>query len=383
MSEKAVLMLEDGLLLEGKSFGISGEAVGEVVFNTSMTGYQEILTDPSYRGQIVCMTYPLIGNYGVNETDVESKRVQVEGFIVKESSLIASSWRAQVKLQDCLSSNEVVAISDVDTRAITRRIRQKGAMKGIISTVDFNVKSLKKKLEVTPSIVGQDLVEKVSCDSTYEWEEGLGIKKLPGEYRRDPANRCVVVIDCGVKLSILRNLKEYFLCVMVVPAKTPLKEILKLRPDALLFSNGPGDPEPVTYVIETAREVIARLKKRELKVAVMGICLGHQLLGLAFGGRAEKLKFGHHGGNHPVKDLESGRIDITAQNHNFVIPHTSIPEAELVPTHINLYDHTPEGARHKKLPLFSVQFHPEAGPGPFDAQYIFGQFARMAQEVQK
>ncbi len=379
MNKRAVLMLEDGFLLEGETFGISGETVGEVVFNTSMMGYQEILTDPSYKGQIVCMTYPLIGNYGINDADTESAKVQVEGFVVKENSRIFSNWRATGSLEEYLSSSGIVGISGVDTRALTRRLRTKGSMKGIISSIDFNPESLRKKLEVTPSIVGQDLVEKVTCHNPYEWKEGLGIKKISSSANKKM--RCVIVIDCGVKFSILRHLKEYFSQVTVVPAGTPLKDILKFKPEAVLLSNGPGDPEAVTYVIETAKELISRLRKRDLKLAVMGICLGHQILGLAFGGRAEKLKFGHHGGNHPVKDLETGRIDITAQNHNFVIPPESIPEEDLVPTHVNLYDHTPEGAKHKKLPLFSVQFHPEAGPGPFDARYIFGKFAAMAKDV--
>jgi len=371
---KTVLFLEDGFYLEGIGFGYPGETIGEVVFNTSMTGYQEILTDPSYRGQIVCMTYPLIGNYGVNSSDRESSKVQVEGFIVKEHSRIESNWRAEGSLESYLEINKVVAIEGVDTRAITRRLREKGSMKGIISTVDFERESLQRKLENFPSIVGRDLVAGVTTKEIYEWEEDLGIRKME-KVKKLPFT--VVVIDCGVKFSILRCLKEYVEKVIVVPAHTSLKEILKLKPQGILFSNGPGDPQPVNYVIETAKELIQRLKKKEIRIGVMGICLGHQILGLAFGGKAQKLKFGHHGGNHPVKDLTTGRIDITSQNHNFVIPPQSIPEEGLLQTHINLYDHTPEGSEHKELPIFSVQFHPEAGPGPFDARYIFGKFVDL------
>jgi carbamoyl-phosphate synthase small subunit len=375
---KAILFLEDGFYLEGVSFGKEGETIGEVVFNTAMTGYQEILTDPSYKGQIVCMTYPLIGNYGANDQDTESRKIWPEGFIVKEKSRITSNWRAKKSLEEYLKENNIVGIEGVDTRAVTKRIRERGSMKGIISTIDFNLKSLKEKLEKSPSIVGQDLVKEVSCSEIYEWEQNLGMRRM---HQEKIEKFCVVVIDCGVKFSILRSLKERIEKIIVVPANTSLEEILKLKPDGILFSNGPGDPEPVKYVIETAKELIARLKRKELKIAVMGICLGHQILGLAFGGKAKKLKFGHHGGNHPVKDLETTKIDITSQNHNFVIPPETIPEEGLIQTHLNLYDHTPEGSKHKNLPIFSVQFHPEAGPGPFDARYIFGKFVNLIKNL--
>ncbi len=375
---KAVILLEDGFYLEGLSFGSQGETIGEVVFNTSMTGYQEILTDPSYKGQIVCMTYPLIGNYGINFQDAESEKVRVEGFIVKERSRITSNWRAQKDLDDYLKDNRIVAIEGVDTRAITKRLREKGSMKGIISTVDFNIDSLKRKLEEAPSIIGRDLVKEVTCSCIYEWEDGLGAKKMEDI---KVSKFTVVVIDCGVKFSILRSLKEFVDKVYVVPADTSLEQILKFNPDGVLFSNGPGDPQAVRYVIDTAKELIVRVRKDKLKVAIMGICLGHQILGLALGGKALKLKFGHHGGNHPVKDLESGRIDITSQNHNFIIPKESIPDENLVQTHVNLYDGTLEGYRHKNLPIFSVQFHPEAGPGPFDARYIFEKFVKLMESV--
>jgi carbamoyl-phosphate synthase small subunit len=375
---KAILFLEDGFYLEGISFGKPGETIGEVVFNTTMSGYQEILTDPSYKGQIVCMTYPLIGNYGVNPYDIESNKIQVEGFIVKEKSRIVSNWRAQKSLDTYLKENNIIAIEGLDTRAITKRLREKGSMKGIISTKDFNPKTLKEKLDNSPSIVGRDLVKEVSCKNIYEWQEDLGLRKMENIAR---SSYSIVAIDCGIKFSILRSLKEYFQKVIVVPATTSLSEILKLEPQGILFSNGPGDPQPVTYTIETAKELIERLRKREVKVAVMGICLGHQILGLAFGGKAQKLKFGHHGGNHPVKELATGRIDITSQNHNFVVPPQTIPEEDLIQTHINLYDHTPEGCQHKKLPIFSVQFHPEAGPGPFDARYIFEKFRKLIKSI--
>lgn len=376
---KAILFLEDGFYLNGNSFGFSGETTGEVVFNTSMTGYQEILTDPSYKGQIVCMTYPLIGNYGINAYDVESSTVRVEGFIIKEQSGIVSNWRAEKSLDGYLKENKIVAIEGIDTRALTRHLRTKGAMKGIISAIDFNPDSLKQKLSKVPTIAGVDLVKDVSCTKPYEWKEDLGLRRLT------PAKKnafTVVVLDCGVKFSILRNLKELTEKVMVVPAKTSLEEILKLKPDGIVLSNGPGDPQAVSYVIKTTQEIIEKLKNKEIKVAIMGICLGHQMLGLAFGGKAQKLKFGHHGGNHPVKDLATGRIDITAQNHNFVIPPETIPAAAgLMETHTNLYDHTPEGSRHTHLPIMSVQFHPESGPGPFDARYLFSQFMTMIKGV--
>ncbi|MDD5194598.1 MAG: glutamine-hydrolyzing carbamoyl-phosphate synthase small subunit [Candidatus Omnitrophica bacterium] len=375
---KAILLLEDGFYLEGKGFGANGETAGEVVFNTSMAGYQEILTDPSYKGQIVCMSYPLIGNYGINPADIESHGVRVEGFIVKEKSRVVSNWRSEKSLDDYLKENNVVGIEGLDTRALTRHLRACGAMKGLISTEDFSHQSLARKLQKAPSILGVDLVKEVSCQKTYEWTEDLGLRRLSC-HKKNPFS--VVVIDCGIKFSTLRNLKELVDKVIVVPAKTTLEDILKLKPNGIVLSNGPGDPQALTYVIDTARQLIEKLKKKEAKIAVMGICLGHQILGLAFGGKAQKLKFGHHGGNHPVKDLASGKIDITSQNHNFVILPETISEEGLFQTHLNLYDRTPEGSRHKSLPIMSVQFHPEAGPGPFDARYLFLQFIDMIKSV--
>lgn len=381
MKKKAVLLLEDGFFLEGFSLGKEGESLGEVVFNTSITGYQEILTDPSYKGQMVCMTYPLIGNYGVNPEDTESERVWVDGFIIKEKSRIVSNWRATSNLEDFLRENNVVGIEGVDTRSLVKHTREKGSLKGIISSVKFDVKKLKKKLAAFPSIVGQDMVQQVTSSRVYEWEN-LPLEIESEDISFEPLSGAVAVIDCGVKHSILKNLKTVFEKVIVFPADTQLEEILKEKPKAVLFSNGPGDPSPLTQVINLAGELIERSKKKEVKAAITGICLGHQILGLALGGKAEKLKFGHHGGNHPVKDLETGKIDITAQNHNFIIPAETIKDKDIVNTHINLYDRTPEGMRHKKLPLFSVQFHPEAGPGPFDARHIFGEFKKIAQGLQ-
>ena len=370
--KKACLLLEDGFYQEGLPLGAEGEVIGEVVFNTSMTGYQEILTDPSYKGQIVCMTYPLIGNYGINSQDVESSQVQVEGFIIKEKSKIYSNWRAEKSLEEYLKENNIVGIEGVDTRAITKHLRVKGSMKGIISTTDFNLESLKEKLEKFPSIVGRDLVKEVFNNQVYQWEQPLISEFSP---LISPQGK-VVVIDCGVKYSILRNLKVYFEKVVVTPPVISLEKILEFQPQGILFSNGPGDPEPVSYAIDLAKKIIANLEKGKLNLAVMGICLGHQILGLALGAKTYKLKFGHHGGNHPVKDLRTGKIDITSQNHNFCVDTQTLPE-DIEITHINLYDNTPEGITHQRLPLFSVQFHPEAGPGPFDARYIFGKFKEI------
>ncbi|OQX87126.1 MAG: carbamoyl phosphate synthase small subunit [Candidatus Omnitrophica bacterium 4484_70.2] len=375
---KALLLLEDGFLLEGESLGREGETIGEVVFNTSMTGYQEILTDPSYKGQIVCMTYPLIGNYGVNKEDVESCKIWAEGFIIKEESNIFSNWRATQSLDEYLKEEGVVGIKNVDTRALVRHIRIKGSMKGIISSIDYNPESLRKKLDSFPSIVGQDLVQYVSCKEFYEYRDEYFSRDK--EWFRPYK---IVVVDCGVKQSILRNLKRFFEKVIVVPATFSYKEILEFSPDAILFSNGPGDPQPLSYLIENCKIFIEQIKSKNLKIALFGICLGHQIIGLSLGGRAQKLKFGHHGGNHPVKDLLTGKIYITSQNHNFIIPPQSIPDNRLLQTHVNLYDNTPEGSRLKDLPIFSVQFHPEAGPGPYEGEYIFREFIKITQEVKR
>jgi carbamoyl-phosphate synthase small subunit len=364
MSQKAILALEDGTVFKGESFGANGERFGELVFNTSMTGYQEVITDPSYKGQIVAMTYPLIGNYGINEQDVESRKIFLEGFVVKEYSKIHSNWRSQKSLGDYLKENSIIGIEGIDTRALTLHIRQAGAMKAVLSTEDKDEKQLVEKAKDSCGLVGIDLVKKVTIDKKYIWSNVADKDKRQFE---------VVVIDCGVKYNILRQLLKNNCEVIVVPATTEAKEILKMKPDGILFSNGPGDPAAVSYVVETTKQLIGKLP-------IFGICLGHQMLGQAFGGKTYKLKFGHHGGNHPVKDLKTGKVSITVQNHGFCVDIDSLNKKDIQITHINLNDNTLEGMRHKKLPVFSVQFHPEAGPGPNDASYLFGEFVKLMKK---
>ena len=360
--KKAILLLEDGFSLEGGSFGSEGEALGEVVFNTSMTGYQEILTDPSYRGQIVAMTYPLIGNYGVNKEDVESTRPWAEGFIVKERSKVYSNWRATDSLDSYLEKNKIVAIEGIDTRALTRRIRSAGAMRGIVSTEDFNKESLKKKVLSSPVMAGRDLIKEVTCKAPYDWPMTEGKKEF-----------FVVCIDYGVKLNSLRLLDRAGCRVRIVPSVTGAKEILALKPDGVFLSNGPGDPAVLTYAIKEIKGILG-------KAPIFGICLGQQLLGIALGGKTYKLKFGHHGGNHPVMDLETRKVEITSQNHGFCVDMNSFSDKNVVMTHVNLYDKTTEGLKHKKVSAFSVQYHPEAGPGPHDAGYLFMRFTEMMRK---
>ena len=357
---QAILCLEDGFLLEGESIGAEGEAFGEVVFNTSMMGYQEILTDPSYKGQIVTMTYPHIGNYGVNDEDVESRKPYVEGFVVKELSRITSNPRSQATLEAYLVKQGIVGIQGVDTRALTKHLRTFGAKKGVISTVSGDPEALLKKAKASPDLIGVDLVKEVTCETPYEWKG----KDTP------PARFHVVAIDYGIKQNILRQLTAIGCRVTVLPASATAEEILSYRPDGLFLSNGPGDPEAVTYSIETVRSLLGRLP-------IFGICLGHQILGLALGGKTFKLKFGHHGGNHPVLRLKDQKVEITCQNHGFCVDLDSIPKKEMMLTHVNLNDRTVEGMCHKKLPIFSVQYHPEASPGPHDSRYLFGEFVRM------
>lgn len=363
MNEKALLVLEDGKVFAGRSFGAAGERCGEVVFNTSMTGYQEIITDPSYKGQIVAMTYTLMGNYGVNPEDVESRRPFLEGFVVREYAKLASNWRSRQPLGGYLADHGVIGVEGVDTRELTLHIRRAGAMKAVISTVDLDAASLAAKAKASRGLMGVDLVSEVSIDKKYIWAP------------KNPRYR-VVVLDCGVKYNILRCLMQRGCAAVVVPARTSSREILKLKPDGVLLSNGPGDPAAVTYVVETVKGLIGR-------VPIFGICLGHQMIGLAMGAKTFKLKFGHHGANHPVKDLSSGKVYITSQNHGFNVDVASLNSASVEATHLNLNDQTLEGLRHKKYPLFSVQFHPEASPGPRESEYLFDEFVSMIAKFKK
>ncbi|MCX5749679.1 MAG: glutamine-hydrolyzing carbamoyl-phosphate synthase small subunit [Candidatus Saganbacteria bacterium] len=367
-----VLVLEDGMYFEGEAFGAEGVSFGEAVFNTSMTGYQEILTDPSYKYQIITMTCPLIGNYGVNKDDMESLKPHCSGFVVREKSNIFSNWRAETDLDSFLKKHNVIGLSEIDTRALTRHIRSKGAMKAVISSSETDIKDLHKKVAASASIVGMDLVKDVSCEEPYSWEKGRrDFLTDPKKKNKDSFN--VVVFDFGVKFNILRKLHSLGCKVTVVPAGTKSEEIFKLKPDGILLSNGPGDPKAVAYAIETVQKLVG-------KFPIFGICLGHQILSLAFGGKTYKLKFGHRGANHPVKNLLTGRIEITSQNHGFAVDPGSFRNTNIDLTHINLNDGTCEGLCHKNLPAFSVQYHPEASPGPHDSEYLFTKFIDMMKK---
>ncbi len=415
MSRPALLVLADGTVFEGQAYGADGEAVGEVVFNTSMSGYQEILTDPSYKGQIVTMTYPLIGNYGVNPEDIESRRPFVEGFIVREGSVLASNWRATMPLDAYLVEKGIVGIQDIDTRALTRHIRDHGAQEGVISTIDLDPQSLTTKAKASPGLIGRDLVKEVTCAESFTWTEGVwewprgyggdraesreprasshdhevqlslfAAQRAIGRSSRLAAHGSlifkVVAYDCVIKFNILRRLVSSGCEVTIVPAATSAETVLGLKPDGIFLSNGPGDPEGMPYLIDAVRQLIGAKP-------IFGICLGQQIIGLALGGRTYKLKFGHHGGNQPVKDLTTGRVEITAQNHGFAVDMDSFRDAsperrhgtaeDVVLTHVNLNDGTSEGLMHRRLPLFAVQYHPEASPGPHDASYLFERFVGM------
>jgi carbamoyl-phosphate synthase small subunit len=375
---EAILALEDGRVWRGRGFGAEAEVAGEVVFNTSMAGYEEILTDPSYCGQIVTMTYPLIGNYGINSEDLESRRPFAEGFVVKELSRVASNWRADESLDRFLKANRIPGISEIDTRSLVRHIRERGSMRGCLSTRKTDEQSVVARARSSPEMAGQDLASVVTCKEPYVWTDdqasAYGSPRLlhpvrPGDVKSRGLGFNVVAFDFGLKYNSLRSMAALGCRVTVVPAHTSAEEVARLRPDGIWLSNGPGDPEPLTGVVATLRTLIGRYP-------IFGICLGHQLLGLAMGGRTYKLKFGHHGGNHPVKDLKTGRIEITAQNHGFAVDPDSLPpECEI--THINLNDGTVEGLRHRSLPVYSVQYHPEAGPGPHDAAHLFDEFIEV------
>ncbi len=373
MSTKAILALADGRIFEGRSFGAGGEVTGEVVFNTAMTGYQEVLTDPSYRGQMVTMTYTQIGNTGINPEDIESRGLFLSGFIVREYLDFPSNFRSTMTLDAYLKENNVVGIHGIDTRALTRHLRDHGAQNGIISTVDFDHASLVAKAKAVPSMAGLDLASGVSCDKRYHWAEGLW-QLGEGCPQVDPStlNYKVVAYDFGIKYNILRCLVDAGCDVTVVPATFPAEEALAMNPDGIFLSNGPGDPEPLT-------EVIANIRKFVGKKPIFGICLGHQLLGLALGGKTVKLPFGNHGSNLPVMDMTTHTVEITAQNHGFAVDLDSLGDVACL-GHENLNDQTVEGIRHCTLPIFSVQHHPEASPGPHDSRYLFGRFVELMEQ---
>lgn len=351
----AILLLNDGKKFEGKKLGHLGETIGEVCFNTGMTGYQEILTDPSYCSQIVTMTSPHIGNYGINEEDVESNKIQVSGFVVREESIVPSNWRSTSSLDEYLKKNKIVGIQDIDTRSLTRHIRDQGAMNGIISSVDNDLVNLSNKLKKAPSMNGLDLAKTVSTKKVYKWSQ-------TGQFK-------VAAIDYGIKHNILNILKDNNCEVTVFPAQTSAKEILDFNPDGIFLSNGPGDPSAVTYGIEMVKSLLG-------SKPIFGICLGHQILSLALGAKTFKLKFGHRGINHPVKNLETEVVEITSQNHGFAVDLNSLPE-NVVATHINLNDNTNEGIECKEFKAFSVQHHPESSPGPHDSRYLFEKFIKL------
>src|SRR2546428_7306561 len=377
---RAILALEDGKHFEGESFGATGTRVGEVCFNTAMTGYQEVLTDPSYRGQIVAMTYPLIGNYGTNSLDQESHSPHVSGFVIEELSEIPSNWRSEMSLDQYLRQSDIPGVQGIDTRALTRHLRTRGAMKACLTTEEMSTEQAVQRAVEGEGVIGMDYVREVSTPKIYRWDpddklsqpwsiangNGDSKPKLP------PIRFRIVAYDYGIKENILRLLRQKGFAVTVVPAATPADVALALNPDGIFLSNGPGDPGALPYAHETVHDLMG-------KKPIFGICLGHQILGFAFGGSTFKLKFGHRGANQPVKDLRTGKVAITAQNHGFAVDAESLP-TDVEVTHINLNDRTVEGMRHKELPIFSVQYHPEAAPGPHDATYFFDQFAELIEK---
>jgi len=377
-ARKGILALEDGRIFHGRAAGAATRRGGEVVFNTSLTGYQEVFTDPSYAGQIVCLTYPHIGNVGTNSDDQESSRPYIESLIVREFSAVASNWRSGETAQNYLVRNNIPVLWDVDTRALVLHIRKMGALRGVVSTDGTPVEKLLSEARALPTMAGQELASRVSAESSYAWDKGsIELTASPWQEAMGEAQSSkeaqkfrVVAYDYGIKQNILRLLVDHNCEVTVLPAKTSAEDALALKPDGVFLSNGPGDPEPATYAIETIRSLLGR-------VPVFGICLGHQICGLALGGKTFKLRFGHHGSNHPVKNLMTGQVEITAQNHGFCVDPDSLPSSDVEITHLNLNDNTNEGLRHRSLPLFSVQYHPEASPGPHDSHYLFRQFNDM------
>ena len=372
----ALLVLENGRAFRGRGFGAEGESTGEVVFNTAITGYQEILSDPSYAGQIVVMTAPEIGNTGVNREDLEAARVAAAGLAVREASLRVSSWRAERALDTFMAEAGVVGIEGIDTRALTRVLRDEGAMRGAISTVTRDPEELRARVVASPEMSGLDLVPRVSCREPYRWDEPSWRPPDSAGPPPPPADLHVVAYDFGIKRSILRQLRDAGCRVTVVPATAPVREALDLGADGFFLSNGPGDPAAVSYGVAAARELVAS------GAPVFGICLGHQILGLALGAKTFKLPFGHHGGNHPVLDVATGKVEITSQNHGFAVAEGGLPEGAEA-THINLYDRTIEGIRLIDRPVFGIQYHPEASPGPHDATYLFGRFVAAMRAARR
>jgi carbamoyl-phosphate synthase small subunit len=362
LAKKAILVLEDGRTFRGASFGAEGETFGEIVFNTSMSGYQEILTDPSYAGQIVCMTYPLIGNYGVNEEDTESRRPWVEGFVVREASRVASNWRSTETLDSYLKRHKIVGIEHLDTRALVRHIRDKGAMRSVISTVDLDEKSLLEKVLASPGMNNRELASTVTIEESFDYPAA------------EQEKFHVVAYDFGVKTNSLREFSKFGCKITVVPAETSASEVLAMKPDGIFLSNGPGDPASMKAVVDEIK------KLTEEQVPMFGICLGHQILGQVFGGKTYKLKFGHRGGNQPIMDLTTGKVEIASHNHGFAVAADSLPETVEV-THVNLNDQTVAGLQHKTLPIFSVQYHPESAPGPHDSEYLFKRFIELMEST--
>jgi carbamoyl-phosphate synthase small subunit len=371
---KALLALEDGKIFEGESFTGPGETTGEIVFNTSMSGYQELLTDPSYKGQIVTMTYPLIGNYGVNPEDMESAKIQAEAFLIKEYNAFPSNYRATGSLADFLKDHKILGVQSIDTRALTRHLRLAGAMKGVISTLDLNPESLVRKARNSAGLVGRDLVREVTCVEPYGWTS-RGPKPGNNFTTADSGRYKVVVFDYGLKYNQLRLLAERGCSLQVVPASTTAAEVLALSPDSIFLANGPGDPASIPGVVDTVKALLGQKP-------IFGICLGHQILGLAYGGSTYKLKFGHRGGNQPVKNLLTDRVEITSQNHGFCVDAASLPK-DVEITHVNLNDGSIEGMRHRHHPVFSVQYHPEYAPGPRDAVYLFDRFIDLMQRAER